>query len=323
MSTKQKVLIVDDNPNNIRLAADTLKNMDIAIVFATSGFKALEILKEQFIDLILMDINMPEMDGFETIKQIDKSIPVIFVTALDDKQSVLRAFSEGGLDYITKPFYPAELQARVATHLKLAKLTQNLAHEVELKTKELQHSLSIDHVTGAYNASQLYIDLEKSHKTVAAMIHIKGLEHYEIAFGLERVEKVLSAFVAWITRQNEFHVTIYNVSFSDFIFLFETDEIKKIEIFCLDIQKQLETLDMDIIDGSTINLNSIITVATGSQDKLVQHLRISQMEAKNKNLNYYLFEQEGMEIIRQQEKNIYWIDFLKKSFINDSVVPFF
>jgi len=72
MSTKQKVLIVDDNPNNIRLAADTLKNMDIAIVFATSGFKALEILKEQFIDLILMDINMPEMDGFETINKLIK-----------------------------------------------------------------------------------------------------------------------------------------------------------------------------------------------------------------------------------------------------------
>lgn len=322
MSNKQKVLIVDDNSNNIRLAADTLKNMDVSIAFATSGFKALEIIKDQTIDLVLMDINMPEMDGFETTKKIDKSIPVIFVTALDDKDSVLRAFSEGGLDYITKPFHPAELKARVATHLKLSKLNKNLAEEVEEKTKELKDSLFIDHVTGAYNASKLYHDLENSNKTVAAMIHIKELEHYEIAFGLERVEKVLFSFVEWLNTQSEFNMTVYSISFSDFICLFETDNIEEIERCCNFIQSQLEKVDMDIVD-SMINLNAIITVAKGDKEQLVQHLRISQLEAKNKNLNYYLFEEAGMNIIKEQEKNIFWMDFLKKSFKNDTIVPFF
>jgi len=322
MSNKQKVLIVDDNPNNIRLAADTLKNINVAIVFATSGFKALEIIKDQTIDLVLMDINMPEMDGFETTKKIDKSIPIIFLTALDDKDSVLRAFSEGGLDYITKPFHPAELQARVKTHLKLSKLNKNLAGEVEEKTKELKDSLFIDHVTGAYNASKLYHDLESTNKTVAAMIHIKKLAQYEIAFGLERVEKVLFSFVEWLNTLSEFNMTVYSISFSDFICLFETDDIDKIEQCCHFIQSQLDRIDMDIVD-SMINLNAIITVARGDQGQLVQHLRISQLEAKNKNLNYYLFEEAGMEIIKEQEKNIFWIDFLKKSFQNDTIVPFF
>ena len=322
MDNKQKVLIVDDNSNNIRLAADTLKNMDVSIVFATSGFKALDILKDQTIDLILMDINMPEMDGFETTKKIDKNIPVIFVTALDDQDSVLRAFSEGGLDYITKPFHPEELQARVRTHLKLSRLNKNLAYEVELKTQELKDSLFIDHVTGAYNVSKLYYDLESSNKTVGAMIHIKELEQYEIAFGLERVEKVLSYFVNWLNNLSEFDITVYSSSFSDFICLFETDDIEEIERCCHFIQSQLERVDMDIIDAM-INLNAIITVARGNKEQLVQNLRISQLEAKNKNLNYYLFEQAGMDIIKEQAKNIFQIDFLKKSFANDTIVPYF
>ena len=129
---KQKVLIVDDNTTNIKFIADTLKELEyISIVFATNGYKAIEIVKSQEIDLILMDINMPELDGFETVKKMDTSIPVIYVTALDDKKSVLKAFDNKGVDYITKPFYPQELISRVTTHLRLIKLNKNLEAEVQ------------------------------------------------------------------------------------------------------------------------------------------------------------------------------------------------
>lgn len=135
--TKQKVLIVDDNTTNISFVADTLKDMEyISIVFATSGFKALEILDTQSIDLILMDINMPQMDGFETVKKMQTDIPVIYVTALDDKQNVLKAFENGGVDYITKPFYPQELLARVSTHLRLARLNKDLQSQVEIELEK-------------------------------------------------------------------------------------------------------------------------------------------------------------------------------------------
>lgn len=128
---KQKVLIVDDNTTNIKFIADTLKDIDyISIVFATNGVKAIEISKTQDIDLILMDINMPELDGFETVKQINSNTPIIYVTALDDKESILKAFENKGVDYITKPFYPQELISRVSTHLRLAKLNKDLELEV-------------------------------------------------------------------------------------------------------------------------------------------------------------------------------------------------
>lgn len=135
--TKQKVLIVDDNTTNIKVIADTLKDIEyISIVFATSGFKAIEIVNNQKIDLILMDINMPELDGFETVKRMDTSSPIVYVTALDDKRNIVKAFDNKGVDYITKPFYPQELIARVTTHLRLIKLNNDLELEVKKKTEE-------------------------------------------------------------------------------------------------------------------------------------------------------------------------------------------
>lgn len=134
---KQKVLIVDDNTTNIKFIADTLSDIDyISIVFATSGFKAIQIVNTQDIDLILMDINMPELDGFETVKKMDTSIPIIYVTALDDKKNIIKAFENKGVDYITKPFYPQELTARVTTHLRLVKLNKDLESEVKIQTEE-------------------------------------------------------------------------------------------------------------------------------------------------------------------------------------------
>jgi len=134
---KQKVLIVDDNTTNIKFIADTLKELEyISIVFATNGYKAIEIVKNQELDLILMDINMPELDGFETVKQMDTSIPVIYVTAMDDKKSVLKAFDNKGVDYITKPFYPQELISRVSTHLRLVRLNKNLEAEVQTQIEK-------------------------------------------------------------------------------------------------------------------------------------------------------------------------------------------
>lgn len=129
---KQKVLIVDDNSENLRFIADTLRDIDyISIVFATNGYKAIEIVNSQEIDLILMDINMPGLDGFETVKKMNTSISVIYVTALDDKKSIIKAFENKAVDYITKPFYPQELIARVTTHLKLVRLNKNLQQEVQ------------------------------------------------------------------------------------------------------------------------------------------------------------------------------------------------
>lgn len=130
-NNRQKVLIVDDVTKNIQLVANFLKQAGYEINFAVSGKAAINHVKRETFDLILLDIMMPEMDGFEVCKILKSKsetseIPVIFLTAKTDIDSVTKAFQAGGIDYITKPFNKAELLARVQTHLKMQQQKRNL-----------------------------------------------------------------------------------------------------------------------------------------------------------------------------------------------------
>lgn len=122
-NNKYTILVVDDTVTNIDILLDLLKEYDVVV--AMSGEAALEILdNDEQIDLILLDIMMPNMDGFEVCKIIKqnkriKDIPIIFLTAKSDDDSIKTAFELGGIDYLTKPFRPIELTSKIRTHLQL------------------------------------------------------------------------------------------------------------------------------------------------------------------------------------------------------------
>jgi DNA-binding response OmpR family regulator len=136
---KNKILIVDDTPENIQVLMETLKDQ-YAIVAAINGEKALKMAAAEPIpDLILLDIMMPGMDGFEVCNRLKadaetQDIPVIFLSALDDTANKVKGFMAGAVDYISKPFQPEEVHVRVNTHLTMTRLKQSLAE----KNKELQ-----------------------------------------------------------------------------------------------------------------------------------------------------------------------------------------
>ncbi len=128
---QHKVLIVDDVTKNIQLVASFLKQAGYDINFALNGKDALKHIIREHFDLILLDIMMPEMDGLEVCQKIKsdprtQDIPVIFITAKTDVDSISTAFEVGGVDYITKPFNRSELLARVKTHLELRSQRKNL-----------------------------------------------------------------------------------------------------------------------------------------------------------------------------------------------------
>lgn len=139
---KQKVLIVDDTPQNIHVLMETLKD-SYKIVAATSGAKALQLAtREPLPDLILLDVMMPEMSGYEVCEQLKKDpltekIPVIFVTALHEAGDEEKGLELGALDFITKPFHPALVKARVRNQLELKRHRDHLEEEVERRTQEL------------------------------------------------------------------------------------------------------------------------------------------------------------------------------------------
>lgn len=141
MNGKQSILLVDDIKQNIDVLRSILSEK-YQVRFALSGQKAIDIAKTHVPDLILLDIMMPEMDGFTVIKHLKedpltKNIPVIFVTANNETVDELKGFSLGAVDYITKPVVPVLVEARVETHLKLANQKLLLFEEVKEKTKEL------------------------------------------------------------------------------------------------------------------------------------------------------------------------------------------
>ena len=149
------VLLVDDVPKNLQVLGSTLSKEGYRIAAAMNGKKALEMIEKTRPDLILLDVMMPEMDGFETC-QILKSrpetrdIPVIFLTAKTETEDIIKGFELGAVDYISKPFNSSELLVRVRTHLDLQEKKEQLAEQNEIisrisnERKELLHVLCHD-----------------------------------------------------------------------------------------------------------------------------------------------------------------------------------
>jgi DNA-binding NtrC family response regulator len=130
--TGARILVVDDVAANRDLLCQTLELAGFSISAAPTGEVALELTLLDRPDLVLLDILLPGVDGFEVCRRLKadeatRSVPVLFITAKDETQSLVRAFDVGGVDYITKPFQSEEVLARVKTHLRLSRLTQALA----------------------------------------------------------------------------------------------------------------------------------------------------------------------------------------------------
>jgi two-component system, sensor histidine kinase and response regulator len=145
------ILIVDDNPANIQLLGNNLRQDGVNIAIATDGKRAIQITQTKMPDLILLDIMMPIMDGYEVCKILKdnektRDIPIIFLTAKVSPEDILKGFELGAVDYITKPFNSHELIARVNTHLKLKFYTDEVKdnnQQLELLNQEKNEFLGI------------------------------------------------------------------------------------------------------------------------------------------------------------------------------------
>lgn len=141
-TTKATILVVDDNTGNTQLVKKSLSKEGFHILLAGSGKDALKIIDEEMPDLILLDIMMPYMDGFEVCKilkgkEITRDIPIIFLTAKTGPEDIVKGFQLGAVDYLRKPFEISELTVRVRNHIMLKNLHHNLESMVEERSKEV------------------------------------------------------------------------------------------------------------------------------------------------------------------------------------------
>jgi sigma-B regulation protein RsbU (phosphoserine phosphatase) len=143
-STRGDILIVDDKPANLRLLSQMLNDVGYHVRPVLDGHLALAAAQAKIPDLILLDIRMPDLDGYQVCERLKaeartKDIPIIFISALDDVQDKVKAFTVGGVDYITKPFHIEEVLARVETHLNL----RNLQKQLELANQKMTQELAL------------------------------------------------------------------------------------------------------------------------------------------------------------------------------------
>ena len=178
------ILAVDDTPASLRLLTDILIGEGYKVRSAINGELALHAAAAETPQLVLLDVSMPEMDGFEVCRRLKQvphlhDVPVIFVSALSDTSEKLRGFEVGGVDYVTKPFQRDELLARVRTHLELHQLRHNLEDIVDERTRSLMES-----------EARLKRNLLETVAAIAAMVELR--DPYT-AGHQRRVEKIAHA----------------------------------------------------------------------------------------------------------------------------------
>lgn len=174
MSNIGTILIIDDNPTNLEVLYATLASTGYEIILEMNGEDGIKQAAQQQPDLILLDIMMPGIDGFETCCKLQSnlttlSIPIIFMTALSDTEHKIKGLSLGAVDYITKPFQQEEVLARVNVHLKLKRATDELEQQVQERTNSLVQTL--------HSLKQMQLQLVQNEKMSALGQLVAGIAH--------------------------------------------------------------------------------------------------------------------------------------------------
>lgn len=267
---KPLVLIVDDTPQNIQVLGNILHEKGYNITIATSGNQALQSVKIKAPDLILLDIQMPEMDGYEVCKILKsnpqtENIPVIFLTAATESENIVQGFELGAVDYITKPFNMAELSMRVSTHIELKlqrEQLQQINNWLEEKVKERTFELE--------KANTELLKLDKVKSDFLSMIS------HEIRTPLNRIKEPIELLKFKVENKNLAElVEIIDESVT---------RLEKFSSLAMEIT-QLRT-NRYVLNNSEISIAGIIENALLSIQKLLVE----------KKINIIMNTQEGLKI---------------------------
>lgn len=208
--TRETILLVDDTPENLRVLASALEQKGYEICVATSGRMALNSIETILPDLILLDIRMPDLDGYEVCQQlkdnyITQHIPVIFISAIGEELDRVKAFGTGAADYIVKPFHLEETLARIACQLKIRQLQRRLEErniqlqqevqerkQAELELAKLNTELELQ-VQARTAKLQIAYDFEATLKRITDRVRDSLDEHQILQSAMQEVAQVIGA----------------------------------------------------------------------------------------------------------------------------------
>jgi two-component system, NtrC family, sensor kinase len=180
-STSETILIIDDNPTNIEVLYDALDRADYKVLVEMDGWRGIDTVKNHPPDLILLDVMMPGIDGFETCHRLKSEsatcdIPIIFMTALADTPDKVKGLALGAVDYITKPFQQEEVLARIGVHLKLRRANLELARQKDILEERVQErTAELSQALENFQTAQL--QLVQSEKMATLGNLVAGVAH--------------------------------------------------------------------------------------------------------------------------------------------------
>jgi len=255
------ILVVDDTTTNLDILVELLSEYDV--IDTVSGKEALSIVENEEVDLILLDIMMPDMDGYEVCQKLKsnvntKDIPIIFITAKTDEESIEKAYSIGGSDYVTKPFRPKELLARVNRELQLKRYQE-----------ELKVLASTDSMTKLYNRryfnelSKNILNGERPNACELSLIilDIDKFKHVNDTYGHQIGDEVI-VFVANMLRKNQRESDILcRYGGEEFVILLPETSLKNAVFVAEKIRKRIETTHVCIGEEECFKITVSIGVS--------------------------------------------------------------
>jgi PAS domain S-box-containing protein len=211
------ILIVDDNPNNLRLLAEMLTGNGYRVKASASGKFALQAAANNPPDLILLDILMPGMDGYEVCRCLKadprlRNIPVIFISALGETGDKVKAFAVGGVDYISKPFQEAEVLARIKTHLTLRITQKKLQEMVSAKSRQLATRTEefLEAVSERNTVSRELRESEKNYREIFNATHESIIIHEEETGAILEINKAFEEMLGY-TYEEALHLSLKDI----------------------------------------------------------------------------------------------------------------
>jgi diguanylate cyclase (GGDEF)-like protein len=288
---KETILLVDDVEINLKILRELLGN-SYNLICATDGDITMKIVKDNKIDLILLDIMMPKVDGYKVIQFLQssentKDIPVIFVTSKTDEESIVKGYKMGARDYVTKPYKKMELLARIKTQLEINKLI-----------KDLKFLANHDTMTGVYNRRRFFELSEKRFKEhkknlYVVMIDIDKFKNINDTYGHQTGDRVLKEFANIVKNYIQEDTIFGRIGGEEFVLVCNFNNENKLQKRLEILRKAIERSEV-ISFGKKVNFTISIGVAKAREthnniDDILREADENLYEAKGTGRNKVIF----------------------------------